>query len=213
MDAAAEDGTSAVDLSAHQIVTTFRSHYQRFEQLVQEVMVHPTDSFRIIRIGEDIDEFQSIVREFGHYLDNGEQRTLEINILQMQSDLRLRYNEVLESSHHGTPMLVQQVRSGGRGRPRTMIDPVLLAWAYSQRSTSSIAHFFNVGRTTVRRLLLEYGIVQPGAAPTNLVHADDNFVLDPNAVPASEEQEEEAILDDPPDNSSELPAVPQHLYP
>ncbi|KAJ7575936.1 hypothetical protein C8J56DRAFT_723714, partial [Mycena floridula] len=111
-----------------------------------------------------------------------EQRTLEINILQMQSDLCLRYNEVLESSHHGTPMLVQQVRSGGRGRPRTMIDPVLLAWAYSQRSTSSIAHFFNVGRTTVRRLLLEYGIVQPGAAPTNLVHADDNFVLDPNAI-------------------------------
>lgn len=72
-------------------------------------------------------------------------------------------------------------------------DPQFLAWAYTQRSTSSLARYLGVGRTTLRNVLLDYGIAQaqsdpfaepvpadvpPDArAPDHL--ADDDDLLDP----------------------------------
>ena len=85
----------------------------------------------------------------------------------MTADANFRYNEVLESSHHGRPPVVYQIRTGGRGRPRTYIDPVFLAWAYSQRTTSRIARFLGVGRKQVREQLVEHGIALPGLPPQN----------------------------------------------
>ncbi|KAJ7584926.1 hypothetical protein C8J56DRAFT_1003717 [Mycena floridula] len=160
---------------SQQVIDTFRSHYQRFINQLDNVLVNPTDSYHIIRIGEDLDEFSSIVTEFGYFLDPNELEQLKTNIVQMQSDLRLRYAE---------------------------------------RSTSSIAHFFNVGRTTVRRLLLEYGIAQPGAAPNTI--AQNAEVVDPNTQEdddVNDENQDEVNLD-PILEESLHPVVPQHLqYP
>src|ERR1700690_1298350 len=118
----------------------------------------------------------------------------------MQGDIRLHYEEMLEESHHGRPMLVQTVRTGQRGRPRIHIDPLFLQWAYSQRTTPGIHRFLHVGRSTVRNALLEYGIAEPqfnpfplennqesleSAEPGNLVEDDllDTELLLPQQLP------------------------------
>jgi len=83
----------------------------------------------------------------------------------MQTDIRQRYEEMLDASHHGRPTIVQTIRTGNRGRPRIQIDPEFLQWAYSHRTTSGIRRFLNVGRSTVRNALLNYGIAQPQQSP------------------------------------------------
>lgn len=83
----------------------------------------------------------------------------------MQSDIRLQHQDSLDQSHHGRPTIVETVQSGGRGRPSIHIDPDFLRWAYSLRSTSSIARYLNVGRTTVQSALLRYGITTPQENP------------------------------------------------
>jgi hypothetical protein len=83
----------------------------------------------------------------------------------MQADVRTAYEQEIDRSHHGRPEIIRQVHTGGRGRPSIWIDPHFLQWAYTLRSTSSIAHFLNVNRRTVRNALLEYGIAAPQPSP------------------------------------------------
>jgi hypothetical protein len=83
----------------------------------------------------------------------------------MQNDVRLRYHEVLDSSHHGRPVVVERVHTGNRGRPRIVIDEEFLRWASTHRSTTAISRFLDVSRTVVRNALLEYGIEEPQADP------------------------------------------------
>ncbi|KAJ7572189.1 hypothetical protein C8J56DRAFT_771085 [Mycena floridula] len=56
----------------------------------------------------------------------------------------------------------------------TVIDPTFLQFSHSLRTTTAIAHFLGVGRTTVRRELLEQGLVQPGPPPANFTYDSDN---------------------------------------
>lgn len=83
----------------------------------------------------------------------------------MGGNVRTEYEQNIDRSHHGRPEIIQQVHTGGRGRPGIWIDPDFLRWAYSLRTTSSIARFLNVNRQTVRNALLTYGIVAPQANP------------------------------------------------
>lgn len=83
----------------------------------------------------------------------------------MRSEIRQQYEHALDSSHHGHPVLTEEVHTGGRGRPAIHIDPDFLRWAYSLRSTSSISRFLHVSRQTVRSALLEHGIAAPQANP------------------------------------------------
>ena len=76
----------------------------------------------------------------------------------MQLDIHLQYRDILDQSHYGRPSVVTWVQHEGRGRPSAVIDPNFLQWAYSLRSTSSIARFLNLSRKTVRNALLDYGI-------------------------------------------------------
>ena len=78
----------------------------------------------------------------------------------MQMDIRLQYEEALDLSHHGHPIVVETVHTGRRGRPPIFIDPDFLRWAYAHRSTSGIARFLHVGRRTVRNALVNYGIAE-----------------------------------------------------
>jgi hypothetical protein len=77
------------------------------------------------------------------------------------------YEQELDRSHHGRPEIIHRIHTGRPGRPAVRIDPDFLRWAYTLRSTSSIARFLNVNRQTVRNALLEYGIAAPQINPFN----------------------------------------------
>ena len=79
----------------------------------------------------------------------------------MQTDVCIQHQKVLDTSHHGRPAITETINTGNRGHPHISIDPDFLHWAYSQRMVSGIAYFLGVHRNTVRRALLEHGIVQP----------------------------------------------------
>ncbi|KAF8129106.1 hypothetical protein K438DRAFT_1452986, partial [Mycena galopus ATCC 62051] len=70
-------------------------------------------------------------------------------------DIQLEYQEAVDVSHHGRPVIVQNIHSGGPGRPRIHINPDFLQWAYG----------ISVRRTTARNALLEYGIAKPQQSP------------------------------------------------
>ncbi|KAJ3815578.1 hypothetical protein F5876DRAFT_30466 [Lentinula aff. lateritia] len=80
-------------------------------------------------------------------------------------DLHQFAQTATESSHLGRPEVVFTETTGRPGRPRTVIDPNFLRFAYQHRSTSGISNFLDVSRSTLRRRLLEYGIASPGANP------------------------------------------------
>ncbi|KAG6806455.1 hypothetical protein H0H92_011282, partial [Tricholoma furcatifolium] len=72
---------------------------------------------------------------------------------------------MVNESHYGHPTIIQTVQTGARGRPRILIDPDWLRWAYTMRSTASIAHFLGLGRSVVRRQLLDLGIAEGQQQP------------------------------------------------
>jgi hypothetical protein len=136
-----------------------------------------------------------------------ELNTLLANLAMMQSDIRLRYQETLDMSHHGRPTLVQSIHTGRRGRPRIQIDPDFLRWAYNQRTTAGIHRFLNVGRSTVRNALLEHDIAEPQSNPFTTdddqsvepIDHDDDF-LDPQ-LPIPSQFPPTALPDDPPQSN------------
>jgi hypothetical protein len=83
----------------------------------------------------------------------------------MQNDIRLQYQQTLDESHHGHPIVVQAVHTGGPGHPSIIIDPDFLRWAQSHRSTSAIGRFFGVSRSTVCSALIDYGIATLQPSP------------------------------------------------
>ncbi|KAJ7186391.1 hypothetical protein C8R46DRAFT_1157838 [Mycena filopes] len=83
------------------------------------------------------------------------------------------YLGLVNESHHGHPDIIQERHTGSRGRPAYDIDPEFLRWAYSQRSTSGIARFLGVHRSTVRAALLAHGIAVPQQQPANLSFQDN----------------------------------------
>lgn len=103
---------------------------------------------------------------------------LQSNVAAMLLDVTQQYQEVVDSSHHGRPEIVQLVHTGDPGQPHIRIDEDFLQWAYSLRSTSSIARFLNVGQTTVRSALLQYGIMAPQQDPFPPIANDE--LLDPS---------------------------------
>ncbi|KAJ7178252.1 hypothetical protein C8R46DRAFT_1329376 [Mycena filopes] len=71
------------------------------------------------------------------------------------------------------------------GAMQNDIDPGFLQWAYSLRSTSSIARFLGLSRPTVRSVLLAYGIAVPREQPSALA----SHIPDPIADGSNEEED------------------------
>lgn len=115
----------------------------------------------------------------------------------MQIDVRLQYEQVVDESHHGHPTVVQTVHTGTVGRPAIEIDPYFLRWAYSLRSTASIARFLGLGRAVVRRALLEHGIAVPRQQPATLAAYNTD----------QDDGNEYLVEPDQPDAPAENPAV------
>lgn len=52
-----------IQLSENDLITAFRVQYLTFTRAIEDVTTNDTDSFRLIRLGDDLDEFESIVDE------------------------------------------------------------------------------------------------------------------------------------------------------
>lgn len=127
----------------------------------------------------------------------------------MRNDISLQCQDLLTESHHGHPTVVtEELGQGQPGRPRVYIDPDFLAWAYTQRSISSIARFLGVHRHTVKRCLVEYGIVASSEA---LPPDHENPIL-PSVSGEGEARDPDELLDPSLPVPAELPSdVPNHI--
>ena len=113
------------------------------------------------------------------------------NLAVMRNDIRTQYEMSLSTSHYGRPSVVGVLRTGRRGRPRLVFDPNFLEWAITQRTTSRIASFLTVGRTTLCQAMLDYGLAEPGDNPflpegsisselsESVLVSDDDDILEP----------------------------------
>lgn len=101
----------------------------------------------------------------------------------MQGDIWQQYQQIIDESHHGHPTIIESHHDGGFGRPYIHIDRTFLEWAYSLRSTTSIAHYLGLSRRLVRQRLLDYGIAQPREQPYTLTPQYRNPTGENNSVP------------------------------
>ena len=123
----------------------------------------------------------------------------------MQNDIRLQYQQAIDESHHGYPVIVESINTGSRGRPSIRIDPEFLQWAYSLRSIKTISLFLGVSRRIVRKQLLENGIAQPGEQP--FVFSSQNSQAGPSH--SDNEPEDNDLLDPSGSINDVIPHTPQ----
>ena len=48
-----------------ELLDAFRSHYQRFVEAIQDAVQNGTDSVVLERLGDDLEEFNTVVNEVG----------------------------------------------------------------------------------------------------------------------------------------------------
>jgi hypothetical protein len=168
--------------SRSELLEAFRSHYQRFERSVNDAVMNSADTVVLWRLGDDLDQYISLVTEaslivypayslmtvLGKYSTlfmAAEHDIIVQSLAIMRNDVRQQYEQTVNESHHGHPMIMETIHTGQRGRPSLQIDREFLQWAYSLRSISSIAHFLGVSRGLVRQQLVEHGIAEPQLQP------------------------------------------------
>ncbi|KAF7325542.1 hypothetical protein MKEN_00403600 [Mycena kentingensis (nom. inval.)] len=178
---------SLPDFARDILLQAFRTHHQRYEAAVHDLVQNPTDAVVIERLGDDLATFADMAATHSNIFEPGEHDTLQRNLAAMIQDLRALYRDAVDASHQGFPELVQRVPTGGRGRPRVVIDPHFLRWAYAQRSTAGICRFLGVSRSVVRNALLAAGIVERQDAPFPL---NEPAFLSDNATQPAEDLDE-----------------------
>ncbi|KAL0067937.1 hypothetical protein AAF712_005106 [Marasmius tenuissimus] len=149
------------------LLSAFRQRHEEFIETIKLAQdLDDSELFLLQLLGDNLEDFQATVEENrSAFPDESEWQLLRTNMQVMLLDIRQMYKRAAESSHRGRPVVVEQAATGGRGRPKNLINRDFLAWAYTQRTTAGIAHFLDLSRSTVRRALLQYGIVKPGDHP------------------------------------------------
>ncbi|KAJ3817780.1 hypothetical protein F5880DRAFT_1441008, partial [Lentinula raphanica] len=160
----------------------FRRHYHSFNSIVHQVAHDQTDVFHLQLLLEDLNEFSTLVSQHSNvFPDQAEWQTLHGNLQQMIFDVQTFHSQRLEQSHRGRPDVLCWETNGSAGRPRAVIDPEFLRWAYTHRTTTGIAEFLGLSRRTVRRALLEQGLVAPGNDPfQDQDSAQEGRIVEPN---------------------------------
>ncbi|KAJ7769142.1 hypothetical protein DFH07DRAFT_954373 [Mycena maculata] len=158
-----------------ELLNAFREHYHRYERTVREAIANSADAVVLWRLGDDLNQYMGLVNEHSAIFEPAEFSLITHNIGAMENDVRLQYKQVVDQTHHGHPIVVETIHTGAPGRPAIEIDPDFLRWAYSLRSTSSIARSLGVTRSVVRNALLEHGIAQPQQQPATLAAAHNNL--------------------------------------
>lgn len=76
-------------------------------------------------------------------------------------EIRILLDQSVRDDNHGQPTLVSKTYTGRRGRPKLVINEVFLTEASQLRKKPAIAKLLGVGRNTVERRFVEYGIRAP----------------------------------------------------
>ncbi|KAJ3926500.1 MAG: hypothetical protein NXY57DRAFT_879893, partial [Lentinula lateritia] len=175
------------------LLNAFRAHYEQFQVLLTQVYTHQTDTYLLQLLGEDLNEFGRTVKQYTNIFEPQELRILQNGVQLMVIDVRALHEQMMESSHQGRPEVIHHQHTGHRGRPRIEIDRDFLQWAYTQRTTSALAHFLGINRDTIRQRLLEYGIASPGQNP----FPSASRTTSPNTLGLSEDDILDAQIPDP----------------
>lgn len=167
-----------------QLLRGFRASWTNLEQRLRSAVTTSIgDPIVFQRIQDDLNELehlfesvsQSVFSSGGAQVDfDGQHRNvfptpeaqqLTTNLLIARSELEAGIAASIEASHHGRPAIIRLERTGGRGRPRILIDTDFLHMAYPLRGIAGTARYLGVGYSTVRQALLDAGIVEPGPNP------------------------------------------------
>ncbi|KAJ7456996.1 hypothetical protein FB451DRAFT_1341984 [Mycena latifolia] len=152
-----------------ELLNAFRAHYRRYENAAHDAVANSADAVVLWRLGDDLDQYIGLVNEYSAIFPADELNLISQNVAAMQNDVRLQID----------------------------IDVDFLRWAYSLRSTESIARFLGVGRSLVRRALLEHEIAvppynnppEPSASHPPAQSAGENngndYLVDPEQAPAA----------------------------
>ncbi|TFK63360.1 hypothetical protein BDN72DRAFT_750120, partial [Pluteus cervinus] len=147
------------------LLNEFRQKYHNFVNKIHDLTSSPTDTVVLDRLHDDIVHFSALVQEHRHIFLEQELQVLEQNLRIMAQDVRMFHSTMSETSNNGCPVILEYIHTGGRGRPAVRIDRDFLAWAIQLRGVSGIARFLGIGRKTVRKALVEYGLREPGECP------------------------------------------------
>ncbi|TFK61631.1 hypothetical protein BDN72DRAFT_778013, partial [Pluteus cervinus] len=140
------------------LLNEFRQKYHNFVNKIHDLTSSPTDTVVLDRLHDDVVHFSALVQEHGHIFPEQELEVLQQNLRVMAQDVRMFHSTMSESSHQGCPVILEYIHTGGRGRPTIRINRDFLAWAIQLRGVSGIARFLGIGRKTVRKALVEYGL-------------------------------------------------------
>ncbi|KAF9064570.1 hypothetical protein BDP27DRAFT_1450660, partial [Rhodocollybia butyracea] len=174
----APNPTGNSNLNEHNgLLDAFRAHYAQFQALLVNVYTKETDTFLLQLLGEDLEEFDRIAERHSNIFEVEELQVLRTGVQLMLGDLRALYNQQIEASHSGRPAVIFSEYTGNCGRPRTVIHPEFLRWAYGHTTTSGLSHFLGISRRTVRRRLLDAGVTFPGVNPFPTVSSEDSHDL------------------------------------
>ncbi|KAJ3891717.1 hypothetical protein C8J55DRAFT_392187, partial [Lentinula edodes] len=158
------------------LLDAFRAHYAQFMSVVVQVHTEPTDPFLLQLLGEDLNQFAQLAHEHVAIFEPEEAQTLQNSLQVMILDVRTLHERSIESSHSGRPEVVFTEYTGRPGRPRTVINPDFLSFAYRHRSTSALSHFLDIPRSTLRRRLLECGVASPGTNPFATTSSSSGYI-------------------------------------
>ncbi|KAJ7065632.1 hypothetical protein C8F01DRAFT_1209012 [Mycena amicta] len=79
---------SLPDFARNALLDAFRTHYQRYEAAVRDVVQNPTDAVVISRLGDDLMTFADMANTHSQVFEPGEFDTLQQNMVIMLDDLR-----------------------------------------------------------------------------------------------------------------------------
>ncbi|KAG6849056.1 hypothetical protein H0H93_011639 [Arthromyces matolae] len=147
------------------LLDAFRSRFHAFRTSIQNAISSHADPVVIQRLKDDLAQYTALVNEHRQIFGADELDVIHSNLAIMHNDVDQQHREALDESNYGHPEIIRRIPTGGRGRPRIVIDPDFLRWAYTVRSTASIANFLNVSRNVVRQQLLDLGIAEPQEQP------------------------------------------------
>ncbi|KAI0350262.1 hypothetical protein OH77DRAFT_1499102 [Trametes cingulata] len=179
----------ASPLHSEELVAEFRHQYRLLEGTIRQAFTHGSDITMLERLQDRVVEYNRLVREC--------------------EDLRIE-------AHRGRPVVVKNESPipSQPGRPRILIDRQFLQWAYTQRSISSIARFLGIHRHTVRRCLVDYGILTAPPAAADLANDSGSEPASPrSASPASESGNQDGAHEETSEESDDLldPTAPLPL--
>ncbi|KAJ7649550.1 hypothetical protein DFH06DRAFT_996413 [Mycena polygramma] len=70
-----------------ELLDAFRTHYNRFQTSVADIIQNPADAVVIARLGDDLDEYADLVAQHSDLFDPAELATIQTSLVAMQNDI------------------------------------------------------------------------------------------------------------------------------